>query len=201
MGITPASEIATSNIPIFNLRNEFEVYLEKFRSNDFREEIFNCALIPVSLPDFSWHGLPNDLLTVMMQRSILGLESYLCAAVEHELRARGKFTQETEEWTRNPFSLDRRITAALFDKLPSLIDPQFSLLLGNKILYDDISSIYKNVRNPLFHGHHITYSGENYARVKAAFEVLALIYDWIDAWNTTFLGAWRNRRINMPNSK
>lgn len=177
-----------------NLRAEFEEYLRLFKSEDFRQQLLNCSNVPVSIPNITWRGLPNDLLTLMLQRSISGLESYLCAAVEYELQVRGKLTAELKERLENPFSFNSKAAVALFEKMPELIDPQLKLSRANKGLYDAVESFYKKVRNPLFHGNQIKYSSENFDRVESAFQLIADVYDWIDSWYSAFTSSWKALR-------
>ena len=87
----------TKNIPIINLRNEFEDHLGLLKQEAFRLAVFNCAVEPVRLKNFMWYGLPHDLLTLMLQRSVVGLECYLCAAVHFELSRNQRLTKESED--------------------------------------------------------------------------------------------------------
>ncbi len=187
-------EIKMNNIPVMNLRSEFEDYLCLFKNEEFRKSVFNCRLEPVKLPNLSWHGLPHDLLTLMLQRSIVGLECYLCAAVHYELSRRGALSGELAEKLDNPFSLSRKTVVALYEKLPGLVDNSFKLSSHNQSLYASVDAFYKSVRNPIFHGNQVAFSGENYDRVVSAFDLIASVYDWIDSWYTAFPFGWRHRR-------
>jgi len=175
-------DIETSNIPILNLRRQFDACLRLFRTNDFKEQVFNCHNTPVRVPNMMWHGLPHDLLTLLLQRAILGLESYLAAAVEYELTKRGTLSEPTRRALANPFSLSKRAVVALYEKLPALVEGPFRLSDHNKDLYAALDHLYKVTRNPIFHGNHVALSGENFDRVASAFELLAAVYAWIDSW-------------------
>lgn len=188
------ADIETSNIPIVNLRREFEDYLRLFKTEGFKGRVFNCPNEPVEIPNLTWHGLPNDLLTLMLQRSILGIESYLCAAVEYELSRRGALTEGVKEQLSNPFSLNRKAVVALYEKMPELVDPSFKLSRHCKELYAAVEHFYKTARNPIFHGNQIALAGENFDRVASAFNLLASVYDWIDSWYGAFPSGWKHIR-------
>src|ERR1035441_3984527 len=66
--------LAFSNLPIVNIRQEFEQYVALLADPDF------CAGLrivrqPVELPTLTWRGLSHNVLTYMVQRAILGLEA------------------------------------------------------------------------------------------------------------------------------
>ena len=178
------------NIPVINLRREFEDHLSLFRQEAFRQAVFNCAVEPVKLKNFTWYGLPHDLLTLMLQRSVVGLECYLCAAVHFELSKNQRLTKESEDAIENPFSLSKKAAVALYEKLPALIDPSLKLSQHKHELYSSVETFYKNVRNPIFHGGQVGLSAENYGKVLSAFELIAAVYDWIDIWYTAFPYGW-----------
>jgi hypothetical protein len=71
----PDWQIPMSNIPIINLRTEVEEYLRFIKSADPHEAIFDSFSRPVSISYLTWYGMPNDLLTLMLQRFIAGLEA------------------------------------------------------------------------------------------------------------------------------
>ena len=88
-GRTRRMTVAVSNVPLINVRTEFEQYLRLFRNAGFKQAVFGCRLRPVRIPSLTWNGLPNQLLTLMVQRTIVGLECYVAAAVEYEFSKRG----------------------------------------------------------------------------------------------------------------
>jgi hypothetical protein len=186
--------IVVSNVPVMNLRMEFEEYLRLFRDPDFKQAVFNCRLSPVRIPNLSWHGLPNDLLTLMLQRTVVGLECYVSAAVEYELSKCGRLTSDLETRLKNPFSFDRSGVVALYEKLPELLDASLKLSAQNGRLFGELRSFYKSVRNPIFHGGQLAFSGDNYDQAASAFELIACVYDWIDSWYTAFPTGWQHMR-------
>lgn len=184
-----------TNIPIVNLRKEFEEYLSLFRQETFQQAVFNCTLEPVRFQRFTWHGLPHSLLTLMLQQAIVGLECYVCAAVSYELSKRKILTEESKKAIDNPFSLDRKAVVALYEKLPALVEPSLKLTQHKQQLFSSVERFYKTVRNPIFHGDQISLSIENYGKVVSSFELIAAVYDWIDSWYTAFPFGWpRNER-------
>lgn len=191
------SNIETSNIPIVNLRKEFEDYLHLFKTDDFKGRVFNCCNEPVKLPNLTWHGQPDDLLTLMLQRAVLGVESYLCAAVEYELSGRDALSDELKDKLSNPFSLNNKAVIALYEKMPELVNPSLKLSSYSKQLYDEVVLLYKTARNPIFHGKQVVLSWENYDRVTSAFNLLSFVYDWIDSWYGAFPSGWKH--IRNPN--
>lgn len=186
--------VAVSNVPLINFRTEFEQYLRLFSNSGFKQAVFGCRLRPVRIPSLTWNGLPNQLLTLMVQRTMVGVECYIAAAVEYELSRRGPLTPEVVSILNSPLSLDRRAVVALYDKLPELLDPSLKLSERNAPLFRGMRAFYKVVRNPIFQGGEIGTSGDDYDHVAAAFGLIADVYDWIDSWYTAFPGGWQHLR-------
>jgi hypothetical protein len=130
----------------------------------------------------------------MLRTAILGLESYIVAAVEYQLAARQLLGDAERRALENPFSLDRSAARAFYDKLPALVNKAIPLSRHDQALFERLRSFYKRVRNPLFHGNEVALTGESYDAVAAAFEMLAAVYDWIDSWYGAFGSGWRDRR-------
>ena len=173
-----------SNIPIINLRREFEAHYRLLGTEQFRAQLYDFTT-PVELPQFKWTGLPDDLLTMMLQRAILGVESYLGAAVEYELTMRQRFTDENKKKMNNPFRLGGESTVENFyDKLPGLIDGSFLLSNSDPRLYQEVKEFYKSIRNPLFHGHQLAHATPS--QIASAFDLIRSIYKWIDRWYSAF---------------
>lgn len=179
-------ELNTSNIPIMNLRAEFEEYLKLFRSEGFRESLFDFSKYPVEIPSISWNGMPHDLLTLMLQRSILGLEAYVSAAVSYELGPEQHLSEQARAGLENPFSLNRKLVVAIYEKLPEFVSEECKLSAYNQSLFEALRKFYENVRNPIFHGNQVEFSAEAYEQVVSCFELLADVYGWIDTWYRAF---------------
>lgn len=62
--------VAVSNVPLINVRTEFEQYLRLFTNSGFKQAVFGCRLRPVRIPSLTWNGLPNQLLTLMVHRTL-----------------------------------------------------------------------------------------------------------------------------------
>lgn len=135
--------------------------------------------------------MPNDLLTIMLQRTIMGLECYISAAVEYELSKCGHLTTVFEKAIKNPFSLDRKAVVAIYEKLPALVNESLKLSVCDSLTYTEIATLYKELRNPIFHGGQVAFSGDNFDGVVSAFEVFSRVYDWIDSWYTAFPLGWQ----------
>ncbi|HMS86106.1 MAG: hypothetical protein ABL983_00745 [Nitrospira sp.] len=178
--------LRTSNIPIMNLRKEFEEYLELLKSDDFRETLFDLSKYPVHVPSMAWDGMPHDLLTLMLQRSILGLEAYVSAAVSYELELKGDLSEQVRGGIDNPCTLNRKLVVAIYDKLPEFVSVENKLSVYNQSLFQELQKFYKNLRNPIFHGNQVESSSETYEQVVLCFELLADIYGWIDTWYRAF---------------
>jgi len=110
---TTRAAFTLSNIPVINLRKEFETHFYLLGTEQFRAQLDDHTMA-VELPSCSWTGLPDGLLTLMLQRAILGVESFLSAAVEYELVKQQRFTNETKEKVNNPFRLGGGGTANIF---------------------------------------------------------------------------------------
>lgn len=169
-----------SNIPLINLRNEFTRYYKALTDEAFLSQ-FKGAIRPIDTPYMTWYGMPDDLITIILQRAILGIESYLPGAVFHELGIRG-LLKNNIHLLRNPFQLGGRGTVENFyHELPMLVDKAYSLKSYNPQLFNKTVLFYKEVRNPVFHGHNL--SDRDIGGLKRIFDYLSEIYTWIDSWH------------------
>ena len=126
--------------------------------------------------------MPGALLTLLLQRAILGIESYLPGAVYFQLGIRGKLDQTTVGRLRNPASLaGRKMVEKYYRGLPALVDPGWSLQELNRPLWKATVRFYEEVRNPLMHGYEVDPKAVD--GVYQAFEHLAQLYKWIDGWH------------------
>ncbi len=187
-------ELETSNIPIINLRMEFDEYLNLLRSEPFKKSLFECFINPVKVSKMAWGGMPHDLLTLMLQRSILGLEAYVSAAVSFELPPESHLSEEIIASLNNPFRLNRKLVVAIYDKLPGLISDECKLSTYSQALFDALARLYESVRNPIFHGSQVNLSPETYSKVANCFELLAAVYSWIDTWYRALPNRYKGNR-------
>ena len=82
-----------SNIPLINLRNEFNAVYEALHAPHFQQSLLTHQE-PTYLPILDWHGFKNELVSFLMQRSIQGIECYLCGSVFNVLGLSGRLTPE-----------------------------------------------------------------------------------------------------------
>jgi hypothetical protein len=177
----PIFDLKVSNLPIVNVRGEFATYTSLLADSDFVKKLYIMNQ-PIELPLLIWRDLPKNLLTFMLQRSILGIESCMVAAVEYELQIRGKLDAAMAEALDDLFGIpgSRGTAEAFYNKLPGLVDPRFQLLIMDVVLWQEVRSFYKEVRNNLFHGYQL--QGTPVQGVKAAMEMLGKVYAWLDSW-------------------
>src|SRR5262245_14561992 len=86
------------NIPLINLRNEFVLWDRWIRSGQLTVQLAQKGPAqPIQSPFLIWGGMPEDLLTLILQRTILGAESYIPFAVWIELGNTGRLTRDLNE--------------------------------------------------------------------------------------------------------
>jgi hypothetical protein len=171
-----------TNIPLINLRMEFNLCFQ-FVFNENLEHAIKPPIRPIYTPLMIWLGMPEGLLTLLIQRAILGIEAYIPGAVMHETALRGTLSADLAEKLKNPFSFGGRSTVANFyHRLPAQVDPTFSLKVADKQSFDRTVRFYSGIRNPLFHGKQVNEC--DLAPVRAAFDHLAQLYEWIDSWHS-----------------
>lgn len=169
------------NIPIINLRNEFARYYHALKDDRFLSQFGSGYDKPIKTPYMTWYGIHDDLITIILQRAILGIESYLCNAVYFELGKRRQLKNNVH-LLKNPFDLGGRGTVENFyHRLPALVDKKNSLKSFNQDLFQKTVLFYREIRNPVFHGH-IVYGG-NIRELQGVFDFLAEVYAWIDSWH------------------
>ncbi len=86
-----------SFIPMLNLRYEFNMYLHLIDDKDFRNQIADGNQA-VDAHYFTWNGMPQPLLTTILQRVILGVEAYIPIATYFELNLRGIFAKDMKQF-------------------------------------------------------------------------------------------------------
>src|SRR5436190_9469514 len=140
-----------ANIPLWNLLEEFFRLRTTLASEDFRDQLREAGAKPVRTPLFDWHGQADDLLSMIVQRAVLGVEAYISAAVWSEI---GPRRTELNELIGNPFKIVRGSGTALsyYHHLPSLLSATLSLRDSKPELWKRVEDFYRDVRNPLFHG-------------------------------------------------
>lgn len=181
-------EMETRNVPIVNLRKEFFHHHNLIHSEEFKKAAFNSAVKPVELqlPPILWSGLSNDLFTLMTQRAIGGLETYIVAAAEYELLKAGRLTDDIQDSLDDPFSLGGGAVKVRYDRIPALVREEVMLSKMNQTLYEKTAELYKEIRNPISHGYQLVCSYENYPVLMDVFSHMRLLYSWVDEWYSAF---------------
>ena len=177
-----AFEPPMGNIPLWNLREEFHYVREMLRGDDFVAALQRHER-PVRTPVFDWHGSGADLLSSLVQRAVLGVESYTVGAAWIKLSELGRMTAELNEQVRNPFSIPTNsgTASAYYDKLPALIHPDLSVSKVDPEFWTDLKAFYRNVRNPLFHGSH--FANDDVQNAIKSFWFIEELYAWLDQWH------------------
>jgi hypothetical protein len=124
----------------------------------------------------------------------LGLEAYVSAAVRYELELKRDLSEPALEGLDNPFTLNRKLVVAIYDKLPELVSVENKLSVYNQSLFQELQKFYKNLRNPIFHGNQVESCPETYEQVVLCFELLADIYGWIDTWYRAFPTRYKGKK-------
>jgi hypothetical protein len=178
----PIFGLKVQNLAIETIRREFADYLELLAEDGFVQGL-RMVKNPVVLPLFTWRWLPRGAMTLILQRSILGVESCVSAAVSYQLGAMGLLTPEKAAELNYPVKLPGKgngMANAFYNKLPAQIDLGFSLETMDANLWAVVSRLYREVRNPLFHGCEL--SETNPTGVLEALKVLKRLYGWMDSW-------------------
>lgn len=171
-----------NNIPLINLRKEFD-YFYKFLHSPDAEQYLNGTIGPIRTQLFIWGGMPNDFMSLILQRAILGVESYLPAALLHTSVSIGNQSEELAKRINNPFSFGSKSAVYnIYHLMPSAIHSELSLQRIDQSLYKANRIFYREVRNPLFHGQQL--SNPEIKAVRGAFLHIAHLYRWIDCWYT-----------------
>jgi hypothetical protein len=170
------------NIPLVNLRLEFQRYIELFEKDEFRNWFRLPPKHAIALPGMIWRGSQDTLLTLLLQRSILGIEAYIPGAIFTEAGLRGCLEKGDCRFLSDPFVLRGRGTVDnYYHRLPSKLCRRFSLKVCNAGLWEKTKQFYKEIRNPLFHGKEV--EAKSVDSVHRCFLLIQDLYGWIDSWD------------------
>ena len=171
-----------SNIPLWNLREEFHYVRDMLRGSDFAAALGRHER-PIRTPVFDWHGSGADLLSSLVQRAVFGVESYTVGAAWIKLNELGRMTDDLNKQVRNPFSIpgERGTAAAFYKNLPGLIHPDLRVSVVDPEFWKELKAFYQKVRNPLFHGWHFA-TGDVQNAIKSVWFIEEL-YAWLDQWH------------------
>ncbi len=176
----PPFGLKFSNIPVINLRMEFN-YMYAFLHSRDAEACLKPPLKPIRTRLFVWGGMPDDFMTLVLQRAILGIEAYLPFALWYTSAVLGNMSKELVAKLKKPFSFGSKSAVAnIYHRMPAAVHPELSLRHLDEALYERNVAFYREVRNPLFHGQQLT--EPSVSSMREAFLHLAHLYEWIDYW-------------------
>lgn len=169
-----------NNIPLINLRMEFNQTYEFLYSPE-ANDCLRPPIKPIRTRLFIWGGMPNDFMTLLLQRAILGIEAYLPGALKQTSAGLGSVSKELFAKLDRPFSFGSKSAVAnIYHHMPAEVHPELSLQHLDQALYEANVAFYREVRNPIFHGQQL--SDPNISSIQNAFLHLAHLYAWIDYW-------------------
>ena len=164
------------------MRSEFNIYAGLFSQKEFRDQFKNTRYKPIALPNMDWGGNSDTLLTLLLQRAIAGIESYIPGAIMIEAGRRGCLEKGDSEFLKNPYKLGGRGTVEnYYHKLPSQLCKEFSLKLFDDALWNKNLEFYREIRNPIFHGKEI--ESKCVDGVFHSYIHIQGLYNWIDSWH------------------
>ncbi|SRR6266496_264859 len=176
-------DITFSNVPLLNLRFEFNAHHDLLADPRFRALFDPGAIIqPLQTPFMLWAGMPGGFLTLLLQRAFSGIEAYVVGAANISLSSLDSesFGKESAKLA-NPFVLGgRSVVENYYNRVPALASSSYSLEVHSADLWNSTTRLYADVRNPVFHGYEV--DAECVGGVFKVFEHLADLYRWIDSW-------------------
>src|SRR6266480_3663013 len=123
--------VSFSNIPIVNIRVEYLRYLNYLESGQLMDDLGREPGF-LRTPYMIWLTFPEMFLTILLQRTISGLEAYLAHAVQFELARRGRASKQTAAAIDAATSSTRGGAAeGLFNAAPSLAEKRFAMHRSN----------------------------------------------------------------------
>jgi hypothetical protein len=168
------------NIPLLNLRIEFnETYA--FVQSAEAEACLKSSIKAIQTPMLIWGGMPEDLMTLLIQRAVLGIEAYLPGALLFTAASIGSVSAELASNLKNPFSYGSKSAVEnIYHRMPSAVHEELSLRHLDQELYGRTVAFYRLVRNPIFHGKQLDHP--EITSIRKTFAHLAQLYEWIDYW-------------------
>lgn len=168
------------NIPLINLRIEFNKTYAFIQSAE-AEACLKPPIEAIRTPMLIWGGMPGDLMTLLLQRAVLGIEAYLPGALIHTSAILGNVTGELLTKLKNPFSFGSKLAVAnIYHHMPAAVHEELSLRHLDQYLYERTVAFYRLVRNPIFHGKQLDHP--EISGIRQTFAMLAQLYEWIDYW-------------------
>jgi len=180
MSDSPRFELQFSNVPVVNLRREF-LATHQLIFSDRGERAIKMPIEPIDAPLFVWRGMPEPCFTVLLQRSIAGVEAYLPAALIETAFIENRLSPDLIDKIREPFSFGSSTAVTnLYDLRPAAVRPDLSLKICSRVLYERTHCFYNQIRNPVSHGGQI--ANPTVTALREAFGHIAKLYEWIDSW-------------------
>jgi hypothetical protein len=180
MSSEPPFGLKLSNIPLINLRMEFN-HTYAFLNTPEAEQCLKPPVGATRTHLFLWVGMPGDLMTLLLQRAVQGIEAYLPGALMLTSGVLGNLSGELVAKLKNPFSFGSKSAVAnIYHRMPTAVHPELSLQHFDQALYQRNALFYKKLRNPIFHGQQLT--EPTISGMREAFLHLAYLYAWIDSW-------------------
>lgn len=174
-------KIRISTLPLLNQRNEFRHYKRILEDQAFRDSLEDRSSDEFTCGKFAWRG-KEEGLSVLVQRLVMGIESWIPNAAMIELGAREQLTEEIAEKLSDPFKIPgaRGTAECYFNAVPGLIDSSFSLKNFDPALWERMRTFYRDIRNPIFHGKFISeIAASDLDYIICQF---GLVYEWCDSW-------------------
>jgi hypothetical protein len=176
---SPTFGVELSNVPIVNLRWEFRTHFALARDRKllpFRggKRLFRARY-------FVWLADVESGVSLLVLRTLLGVEAYMSFAAEFGGAERGLLDAKFKSACRNPFSMGCKGTAnCYYNHLPRLIDTKLAMADSRPASWITTKALYSEIRNPLMHGEELrNVTEDNLLRL---FDSIADIYRWIDDW-------------------
>lgn len=176
-------DLKLANLPLHNLRFDFNALLALFRSERFRKQFkgHRGKQIPIRTHYFTWDGRREALLSHLLREAIISVECAVSGAVFVEGLERGE-GREVRDATINPHSLKGQGTAdCVYNKLPSLVEPKWAMKVSDPELWERTRSFYTKVRNPLLHAYEV--QGHDPEPTWKCLEFLWEVFQWLNGWH------------------
>lgn len=175
--------LSLTNVPIVNLRLDFNLLVGMFRNEAFRRQFKGLSRVidEIRTPQFTWYGRPALILTHLLREAIVGIESAVCTAVLFEAQDRDLPRHQYLSAVSDPLSLGGSTANCVYNKLPEIINPGYPLRLRNEALWLRVRTFYNEVRNSLFHAYEISDSDPD--PVWQCLEMLREVHEWLNSWH------------------
>jgi hypothetical protein len=162
-----------ANIPLFNLRKEHREAVAAMATTSSRSRLeAGRGLMFLQFP-------VHEALNFLVQRSILGVESYLPAAVMAASEQAGILTPALARAIEYP-KRNRGSAGLYYNHLPGLVSQTVRLRVADKELWKQVSRFYSEIRNPIFHGNQLM--DEDGSCTLQILEMFSRVYRWVDSW-------------------